>query len=360
MERERSLVLALRQLSTSSSDGEIQQQVSSESSEETSHSDVIEATPLSNDRSSQEPIFDESKHPNIELEFEKHNIACLSLIVELIQAPYFQFAYHCPWDLQRKLQKLIGNSNNCAELTDIAYLWRRDAPPTAYLTNSSYHDPRVWGFYLDLLPINVVLPEKVRRVLNRSYNQSFNLGEQTPRRTYRLLHPLLKKDFLTRVVWKHPFYESPGGKNFSFDELEQMGWQPGCHPSWLLSPFWFCRTKLKQTELHQRISTLSPGVFANTVCTATGLQGPLLDQALCKTLRNLASEMHGIWPLIKMQNCAFVFFHQEMRMMRTTYFIFCLGIPGPVARQVSGKLVKEGHMEIWKRCFIEQPSPEDN
>lgn len=295
--------------------------------------------------------------PNVELEFETHNISCLRLIVELIQAPCFQFPYHSPWDLLLKLQKLFGNENNSAELTDITYLWRTFPPRTAYLDNSSYHDPKVWGFYLALLPINVVLPEKVRRVLNRSYNQSYNLSEQPPRRTFRLLHPLLKKDFLTRVVWKYPWYESPNGKNFSFDELEQMGWQPGCHPSWLLLPFWFCRTILKRTELHQRISTLSPGVFANTVCTATGYG---LDQALYKTLCNQASKMHGIWPLIKMQNCAFVFFHEEMRMMRTTYFIFCLGIPGHVAHQVSGKLVQEGQMEKWKRCFIEQPSQEDD
>lgn len=302
----------------------------------------------------------EPEDTNVELKFEAHNIGCLRLIAELIQAPTFQFSYHSPWDLLLKLQKLSGNANNSAELADIAYIWRTYSPKTEYMTNSSYDDPRVWGFYLDLLPINVVLPEKVRRVLNRSYTLSFNFDEQSPRRTFRLLHPLLKKDFLTRVVWEHPWYESPGGRNFGFDELEQMGWQPGCHPSWLLSPFWFCRTKLKQTELHQRICTLSPGVFANTVCTATSLQGPALDQALCKTLRNLASEMHGIWPLIKMQHCAFVFFHQEMRMTRATYFIFCLGIPGPVARQVSGKLVKEEHMEVWKRCFIEQPSPEDD
>jgi hypothetical protein len=202
------------------------------------------------------------------IKFQEHNISCLRIIVRLIQAPEFLVKCNSPWELCQHLELLVNGSGNVAVLNDLAYIWRRSKFWPQTFTNDSYKSPKVWGFYLDLLPLNVILPEEIRVVLNRIYNESaygqltdlWWPKEQSCRRTFRLLHPLFKKEFMVRYSW------AANGDNkkceeFTFDDLELMGWSLGCNPTWLISPFWSCAYRSQISKNLKRLELLCPGPY---------------------------------------------------------------------------------------------------
>jgi hypothetical protein len=312
-------------------------------------------------KDSKKPVH-QREDPKTRVEFQQHIVGCLRAIVKLIQAPKFSFDCSSPWDLCRQLQRLIGEPDNSAELADLAYFWRTAKYWPSYFTNSSYRNPFVWGIYLDQLPLNVILPEDIRVVLNRVYNQLVDNKrpkstlwerEQSCYRTYRLLHPLFKKDFLTRVVWKKPSFGSKPSYEFNLDELEMLGWCSDSHPSWLLVHFWKADHKIASLEeYYERVHRLCPErPWVEIIKTWVEKRAPAqiyFGWEICKQM----SESFGVWPLINSKHSAIVFHLAELELWNTTYFSFNLGLPVTVAQIIARDLARKHRKKRFKRCFI--------
>ena len=277
---------------------------------------------------------------NAQMEFEKHCIECLRAIVKLSRAPKFKIPTQTAWHLSRNLQELIGEPGNGELLVDLAFSWRiYNYTLPYYLTNEGFEDPKFWICYLDPLPIDVVFPEDLRVALNKLYNRPGKVNStndhQNVRRTYRLLSPLFKQDFMQRIVWG-----DCDSSRFNYEELQRMGWNHNSNPCWLLSIFWDSGSKSEFQVNEEKLKQMFPGYYADEICKTArrdcGSHSPFLSWDDRRQLIDSFSARFGLWPLIAAPGrCASIFYHRELELRRATYFIINLRVPGHLALRLA-------------------------
>jgi hypothetical protein len=304
--------------------------------------------------------------PSEGLEFDKHNIGCLVAVVKLIKTAKFRFHSKSGWNVSRRLQEMIGEPDNSVQIADLAYYvrLRHHAAVPKYITNDLFEAPGFWLHYLDPLPIDVILPEEVRICLNSIYNRPLKPGSfstdnvHTLRRTFRLLHPSFKREFMQRVVWGNC-----GRSKFTCEELQRMGWNANSNPCWLLSVVWNPNSDVeaKFTQNEEKLERLFPGYYSNKVCKISRKSWIMGKRVSSFWLHNkMAAKFcnrFDIWPLVSHGDraAATVFYQLELELQRASYLIVELGLPPKIAWHLAEDRALR-QTNCWKKMFAHKPT----